>query len=66
VDGGYAEYFLAEAAFAAPVPDGIDPREAAPLTCAGVTTYKAIKAEQHDGGTAVRSDFTPACPVCPA
>ena len=43
VDGGYAEYFLAEAAFAAPVPDRIDPREAAPLTCAGVTTYKAIK-----------------------
>jgi len=26
-----------------PVPAGIDPREAAPLTCAGVTTYKAIK-----------------------
>jgi propanol-preferring alcohol dehydrogenase len=25
------------------VPDGIDPAEAAPLTCAGVTTYKAIK-----------------------
>jgi len=43
VDGGYAEYFLAEAAFAPPVPTGIDPREAAPLTCAGVTTYKAIK-----------------------
>src|SRR3954451_738943 len=43
VDGCYAEYFLAEAAFATPVPDEIDPREAAPLTCAGVTTYKAIK-----------------------
>jgi propanol-preferring alcohol dehydrogenase len=43
VDGCYAEYFLAEAAFATPVPDGIDPREAAPLTCAGVTTYKAVK-----------------------
>jgi len=43
VDGGYAEYFLAEAAFAAPVPTGVDPREAAPLTCAGVTTYKAVK-----------------------
>jgi alcohol dehydrogenase, propanol-preferring len=43
VDGGYAEYFLAEAAFAAPVPVGVDPREAAPLTCAGVTTYKAVK-----------------------
>jgi alcohol dehydrogenase, propanol-preferring len=43
VDGCYAEYFLAEAAFATPVPDGLDPREAAPLTCAGVTTYKAVK-----------------------
>jgi propanol-preferring alcohol dehydrogenase len=43
VDGCYAEYFLAEAAFAARVPDGISPFEAAPLTCAGVTTYKALK-----------------------
>ena len=25
------------------VPEGIDPLEAAPLTCAGVTTYKAVK-----------------------
>jgi len=43
VDGCYAEHFTAEAPFASPVPDGIDPREAAPLTCAGVTTYKAVK-----------------------
>jgi alcohol dehydrogenase, propanol-preferring len=43
VDGCYAEYFLAEAAFAAKVPDGIDPFDAAPLSCAGVTTYKAVK-----------------------
>jgi alcohol dehydrogenase, propanol-preferring len=43
VDGCYAEYFLAEAAFAARVPAGISPFEAAPLTCAGVTTYKAVK-----------------------
>jgi alcohol dehydrogenase, propanol-preferring len=43
VDGGYAEYFLAEAAFAAPVPNGVDAFDAAPLTCAGVTTYKAVK-----------------------
>ena len=43
MDGCYAEYFLAEAAFAARVPDGIDPFVAAPLTCAGVTTYKAVK-----------------------
>jgi propanol-preferring alcohol dehydrogenase len=43
VDGSFAEYFTADAAFAAPVPDGIDPIDAAPLTCAGVTTYKAVK-----------------------
>jgi alcohol dehydrogenase, propanol-preferring len=43
VDGGYAEYFLAEAAFAAKVPAGVNPFEAAPLTCAGVTTFKAVK-----------------------
>jgi propanol-preferring alcohol dehydrogenase len=43
VDGGFAEYFLADAAFAAAVPAGINPFDAAPLTCAGVTTYKAVK-----------------------
>jgi len=44
VDGCHAEYFLAEASFAARVPAGIDPAEAAPLTRGGVTTYKAVKA----------------------
>jgi alcohol dehydrogenase, propanol-preferring len=43
VDGCYAEYFLAEAAFAATVPAGLNVFDAAPLTCAGVTTYKAVK-----------------------
>ncbi len=43
VDGGFAEYVLAEAAFAGRVPEGVDPFDAAPLTCAGVTTYKAVK-----------------------
>jgi propanol-preferring alcohol dehydrogenase len=43
VNGGFAEYVLAEAAFAGKVPAGIDPIDAAPLTCAGVTTYKAVK-----------------------
>jgi alcohol dehydrogenase, propanol-preferring len=43
VDGCYAEYFLAEAAFAALVPDQVDSFDAAPLTCAGATTYKAVK-----------------------
>ena len=43
VDGGYAEYAKANAKFVGRVPAGVDPFEAAPLTCAGVTTYKAVK-----------------------
>jgi propanol-preferring alcohol dehydrogenase len=43
VDGAFAEYALADASYAVPVPDGVSSFEAAPLTCAGVTTYKAIK-----------------------
>ncbi|MFJ9870183.1 zinc-dependent alcohol dehydrogenase [Streptomyces sp. NPDC101165] len=42
-DGGYAEKMLAWADFAQPVPEGVSAFEAAPLTCAGVTTYKALK-----------------------
>jgi alcohol dehydrogenase, propanol-preferring len=43
IDGGYAEYATASAKYVAKVPDGVDPLDAAPLTCAGVTTYKAVK-----------------------
>lgn len=43
IDGGYAEYAKANASYVGKVPDGVDPREAAPVTCAGVTTYKAVK-----------------------
>jgi alcohol dehydrogenase, propanol-preferring len=43
VDGCFAEYFLGEAAYAGRVPDGVSSLDAAPLTCAGVTTYKAVK-----------------------
>jgi propanol-preferring alcohol dehydrogenase len=43
VNGTFAEYAVVPAAFATIVPDGVSSRDAAPLTCAGVTTYKAIK-----------------------
>ncbi|MET0524916.1 MAG: alcohol dehydrogenase AdhP [Nocardioides sp.] len=43
IDGGFAEYAVADADYVVPVPDGVAPQDAAPLTCAGVTTYKAIK-----------------------
>jgi propanol-preferring alcohol dehydrogenase len=43
IDGSFGEYATAFARYVVKVPDGIDPFDAAPLTCAGVTTYKAIK-----------------------
>jgi propanol-preferring alcohol dehydrogenase len=43
LDGSYAEYVKGHARHVVKVPDGIRPEEAAPLTCAGVTTYKAVK-----------------------
>jgi alcohol dehydrogenase, propanol-preferring len=42
-DGGFGEYATAYARSVVKVPAGIDPLDAAPLTCAGVTTYKAVK-----------------------
>ena len=43
IDGGFGEYATAYARYVVRVPEGVDPFDAAPLTCAGVTTYKAIK-----------------------
>jgi propanol-preferring alcohol dehydrogenase len=43
INGAHAQYAVADARFAVGVPAGISPVDAAPLTCAGVTTYKAVK-----------------------
>lgn len=51
MDGGHAEYCVAYAKYVVRVPDGVSSVEAAPLTCAGVTSYKAVKvAHQMQGG----------------
>jgi propanol-preferring alcohol dehydrogenase len=42
-DGGFGEYATAYARYVVRVPADVDPFDAAPLTCAGVTSYKAIK-----------------------
>ncbi|AOU97673.1 alcohol dehydrogenase [Acidihalobacter yilgarnensis] len=42
-DGGYAEYMVAPAESLARVPDTLDSVEAAPLLCAGITTYNALR-----------------------
>ncbi len=43
VNGSYADFAVANASFVGHVPEGLDPLDAAPLTCAGVTSYKAVK-----------------------
>jgi propanol-preferring alcohol dehydrogenase len=42
-NGGFAEYILADPNYVAHIPKGLDPKAAAPLICAGITTYKGIK-----------------------
>ena len=42
-DGGYAEYMTAPAEAVAAVPDDLESAAAAPLMCAGITTYNALR-----------------------
>lgn len=42
VDGGYAEFLVAEEAYAYPLPAGLDDQAAAPLLCAGIIGYRAL------------------------
>ena len=50
-DGGYAEYAVVPEDFAYEIPDGFDDLHAAPLLCAGIVGYRALKrANVPDGG----------------
>src|SRR3569623_1087833 len=42
-DGGYAEYVVAPASAVARMPAGLPPADAAPLMCAGLTTFNALR-----------------------
>ncbi|MBH5402061.1 alcohol dehydrogenase AdhP [Bradyrhizobium sp. CNPSo 4010] len=50
VNGGFAEYVIASAAFAAKLPGTIDFAAIAPILCAGVTTYKGLKETEAKPG----------------
>jgi propanol-preferring alcohol dehydrogenase len=52
-DGGYAEMMIAEARGIASIPDGLTSAEAAPLLCAGITTYNALRNAGLRGGDLV-------------
>jgi propanol-preferring alcohol dehydrogenase len=54
VDGAWAEYAVAADSHVVAVPDAVTSFDAAPLTCAGVTTFKALKVSRiQPGETAV-------------
>src|SRR5437870_1248455 len=53
VDGGYAEVIIAEARGIASIPDGLSSVDAAPLLCAGITTYNALRNAGLRGGDLV-------------
>src|SRR3989449_3816791 len=42
-DGGYAEYMIAPVSAVARFPDDLSPVEGAPLMCAGITTFNALR-----------------------
>jgi len=43
IDGGYAQYTVADARYVFPIPDGYGDAEAAPLLCAGLIGYRSLK-----------------------
>jgi D-arabinose 1-dehydrogenase-like Zn-dependent alcohol dehydrogenase len=53
VDGGYAELMIVEARGIASIPDELSSAEAAPLLCAGITTYNALRNAGLRGGDLV-------------
>ena len=54
VNGGFAEYALADPAFVGHVPESVEFAAAAPILCAGVTVYKGLKeTEARPGQTVV-------------
>jgi propanol-preferring alcohol dehydrogenase len=52
-DGGYAEYMVSPQDALAIVPEDLDSYEAAPLLCAGITTYNALRNSGAKGGDLV-------------
>jgi D-arabinose 1-dehydrogenase-like Zn-dependent alcohol dehydrogenase len=52
-DGGYADYVLVKASALARIPDALAAEDAAPLLCAGVTTYNALRRSGASGGDLV-------------
>lgn len=53
IDGGYADYVLVRASALVAVPDELSPEQAAPLLCAGVTSYNGLRKTGASAGDTV-------------
>ena len=49
-NGGFAEYIIADPNYAAHIPAGLSAKDAGPIICAGITTYKGIKETEAKPG----------------
>jgi propanol-preferring alcohol dehydrogenase len=49
-NGGFAPYLIANPDYVAHIPEGLSAKQAAPLICAGITTYKGIKETEAKPG----------------
>lgn len=64
-DGGYAEYMTVPAAYAHRIPQGMDPIHTAPLLCAGVIGYRALRlCEIQEGQTIGLFGFGASAHLC--
>jgi alcohol dehydrogenase/propanol-preferring alcohol dehydrogenase len=52
-DGGYADYVVVKASALASIPDDLAAEDAAPLLCAGITTYNSLRESDARGGDLV-------------
>ena len=50
VDGGYAQYSLADEGFAYPIPERFSSEEASPLLCAGIIGYRSLRLSEIEPG----------------
>ena len=53
VDGGYADYCLADERYVYALPEGLDDEHAAPLLCAGIIGYRALRTSGLPSGGAL-------------
>jgi propanol-preferring alcohol dehydrogenase len=53
VNGGFAEYALADENFVYPIPDGFDDLQAAPLLCAGIIGFRCLRIAAIERGAGI-------------